>query len=71
MFDYRNLDDGGYADVDVLFCGETDAAILVEIEDGERVWIPKSQAEGHEDMDVGDEGTIEVALWFAEKEGLV
>jgi hypothetical protein len=50
---------------------ETDLAILCEIE-GKKVWIPLSQV--HEDSEVssqGDEGTLLITRWFAEKAGLV
>ncbi len=43
---------------------ETDKAILFLIEDDE-VWIPKSVIEDDDCM-----GTIEVATWFCDREGL-
>lgn len=52
---------------------ETGAAILVSgIEDGEDVWIPKSQI--HPDSEVwkdGDEGTLIITRWIAEQKGLI
>ncbi len=56
---------------DVRVVKETDAAILVELDDGTRHWIPKSCV--HEDSTVesmGDEGELVVHRWFAEREGL-
>jgi hypothetical protein len=56
---------------DVRVKAETELAILCEI-DGKEVWIPRSQV--HDDSEVssqGDEGTLILARWFAEKEGLV
>ena len=55
----------------VRVTAETDLAILCEIE-GKEVWIPSSQV--HEDSEVssqGDEGTLLITRWFAEKAGLV
>ncbi len=54
---------------DVKCVHETVKAILVEI-DGDQVWIPQSQVD--EDSEVwssGDEGTLIVSDWFADKEG--
>lgn len=49
---------------------ETDLALLFVIDDDE-VWIPKSVIEDAETIDVGDEDIeINIASWFAEKEGL-
>jgi hypothetical protein len=56
---------------DVTVESETDLALLCMIEDKQR-WIPKSVV--HEDSEVsgeGDNGTIIIMRWFAEKEGLV
>lgn len=51
---------------------ETDRALLVVVEDGTReVWIPKSVVD--DDSEVfkeGDEGTLVVHEWFAQKEDL-
>lgn len=50
---------------------ETDLALLVEL-DGEEVWIPKSVIDDDSEVyRVGDEGTLVVHEWWAEKEGLV
>ena len=50
----------------------TDKAILVRIQDDLELWIPQSVV--HDDSEVwkeDDEGTLIVAGWFAEKNGLV
>lgn len=49
---------------------ETEMAVLCEV-DGDEVWIPRSVIEDGEDLETGDTGDIEVAEWFAIKEGLV
>ncbi len=49
---------------------ETALAFLFETEDGE-TWVPKSVLESPDDIAVDDEEIeVEVAAWFAEKEGL-
>lgn len=41
-------------------------------DDRERLWVPKSVIEDADDITVGDEDfEVNVAEWFAEKEGLV
>jgi len=51
---------------------ETAQAILAVLEDGTEKWIPKSAiAEESEVYEMETEGTLIVAQWFAEKEGLV
>jgi hypothetical protein len=55
---------------DVVALKETSLALLCLI-DGKEHWLPKSVI--HEDSEVsaeGDEGTLVVPEWFAEKEGL-
>lgn len=50
---------------------ETEKAILVELESGDELWIPKSVV--HDDSECyedGHEGEVVVARWFAEKQGL-
>jgi hypothetical protein len=48
---------------------ETPAALLVETEYGE-AWIPKSHINGNSDVyQQGDEGTLIVSAWIAEKKG--
>jgi len=51
---------------------ETDKALLVEFDDGEDRWVPKSQI--HDDSEVyaaDTEGTLIVKRWWAQKEGLL
>lgn len=49
---------------------ETDAAVLLTV-DGDDRWVPKSLIENPAALDVGDvDIEVEVAEWFAEKEGL-
>jgi len=51
---------------------ETTDALLVELEDGTTKWIPKSAiADESEVYEMGTEGTLIIAQWLAEKEGLV
>jgi hypothetical protein len=50
---------------------ETAKALLVCLDDGREVWIPKSQI--HDDSEIwkpGDAGTLVVNGWWAEKEGI-
>lgn len=50
---------------------ETEKALLVIFEDGTEKWVPKSVIlEGSEVTEEGDEGTLRVKRWFAEKEEL-
>jgi hypothetical protein len=49
---------------------ETELAICIEI-DGDSQWIPRSLIDGDPPEKGDGDGTILVALWFAEKEGLV
>jgi len=56
---------------DVVGVKDTGKALLVLL-DGEEVWIPHSQID--EDSEVygeGDEGTLVITEWFAEKEGMI
>jgi len=58
-----------YDDVECIH--ETDDAILVVIE-GDEYWIPQSQID--DDSEVwknGDEGTLVITEWIAEKKGLI
>jgi hypothetical protein len=52
---------------------KTDAAILVEDEDGEEVWIPISQLDDEteilEDSEIGEEGKLVIPEWLATKKG--
>lgn len=48
----------------------TDAAVLAVI-DGDELWIPRSVIEDGNSVEEGDDDSLEVAKWFAEKEGLI
>lgn len=51
---------------------ETDKAFLLRLDDGEEVWIPRSQVADADTVAEGDcHCTVSVTEWFAEKEGLV
>lgn len=49
------------------------AMLLSSIDDREdqATWVAKSQCAGYHDLDRGDEGTIGIKRWLAEREGLV
>lgn len=49
----------------------TDDAVLLDA-DGvtEPVWVPRSVIEDGDELSRGDSGELEIATWFAEKEGL-
>lgn len=49
----------------------TDAAILIDDGSIDGMWIPLSQIENSEDMDVGYEGDIVMSEWIATQKGLV
>ena len=50
---------------------ETDAAFLVVLEDGEEVWMPKSQIADADDYSQGDQDcTISITAWLANEKGL-
>lgn len=50
---------------------ETDAALLVEIDDKE-IWMPKSQISDDSEVTAEDDvGTLIVSQWIAEQKGLV
>ena len=49
---------------------ETDNAFLVVLEDGEQVWLPKSQISDADDYEVGDSGTMSITEWIAEQKGI-
>jgi hypothetical protein len=62
--------DPEYITIDGVIEHETDRAALVGVGEDKPIWIPKSLIES---MDTDKEGlsSIEVAEWFAIKEGLV
>ena len=59
--------------VQVTVLRKTDAALLVEDENGEEVWIPLSQI--HDDSEiwdeskVGEQGKLVIPEWLATKKG--
>jgi hypothetical protein len=57
--------------IDVTLKKKTDAALLVEDEDGEEAWVPLSQVLGDseitQDSEVGDEGLLSVPGWLAKE----
>jgi len=56
---------------DVEAIGETPKALHVII-DGEKHWIPKSQIDDDSEVwENGQEGTLVISEWFADKEKLV
>ena len=55
---------------DVTCTKETEKAILVEVQN-EEFWIPKSLIADTSEVNCkGDEGTLVIPEWFAEKEGI-
>ena len=53
------------------FPGDADGDSVLD-DDRERLWVPKSVIEDADEIAVGDEEIeVNVAEWFAEKEGLV
>lgn len=56
---------------DVVAKLHTDDAVLCELEPGDEVWIPKSQVdETSQVFEEGDEGTLVVSRFIADKKGL-
>jgi hypothetical protein len=50
---------------------ETDSAFLLRLDDGEEVWIPKSQVSDPESYAQGDcNATVSVTEWIAKQKGL-
>ena len=62
----------GWVHLDVdLVVRETDKALLLRLEGGEEVWVPKSAVADAGDYAEGDaDATVSVAAWWAEREGL-
>lgn len=47
-------------------------ALLCEFDTGDEAWIPKSQIDDDSDVwEEGQEGTLVIPLWLAEKKSLV
>ena len=59
--------------IHVKLKAKSKAAILVEDEDGEEVWIPNSQidddSEIWEDSEKGEEGKLVISEWLATQKG--
>lgn len=57
---------------DSVFCfRESPLALLVRLDDGREVWIPKSQiSDNSEVFCEGQRGELVVSRWFAEKEDI-
>ena len=50
---------------------ETEAAFLVELENGEQHWLPKSQIADSEQYEAGDVNcTVSITEWIAQQKGL-
>jgi hypothetical protein len=58
-------------DIQVVFLGETDAAIRVEDDEENIIWLPKSQVETTDDLVSGSVITVAMPEWLAEEKGLV
>ena len=51
---------------------ETDKALLVALEDGQEIWMPKSQImSGSEVSSEGDSGMMKISEWIAGEKGLM
>jgi len=49
----------------------TERAVLLDVGDGDRVWLPRSQIEeGIDDVEVGEDLTVTIPEWLANQEGL-
>ena len=64
-----------YVPIDVAdYIRSTDLACLFEI-DGEEIWVPKSvidwDSSDFGEDDEGMDGTVYIAEWFCDKEGIV
>jgi len=56
---------------DVVCIKETDAALLIRLEDGTEHWIPRSQLSKDSDVsNEDDEGAITLTRWIAEQKSL-
>jgi hypothetical protein len=70
----RNDDDIEYVDVECVIKHETEKAYLIEYDEDENgdavdCWVPKSQV--GQIIKNGTTTNMEVAEWFAEKNGLI
>jgi hypothetical protein len=70
-FDY----DADYVEVDCKILSCTEKAVRIENEHGDKVWIPRSCIHGKDDLKVencvGEDATIQIREWIADREGLI
>lgn len=60
-----------YLNIECEVIRTTPKAIQFGIEDGPKMWVPKSIcSNGHNDFEDGDEICLKVAEWFCKKNGL-
>ena len=64
-----------YVEIDCMFVRSTLKAVLIDI-GGDEFWVPRSCIHGGDEiripsLDSGDEVTLKIFQWFAEKEGLL
>ncbi len=57
-----------FVQVNCRFLRETENAVLIEVEDGEQMWIPLSQVES---MRKAADGHIVLSQWIANQKGLI
>lgn len=59
--------------IEVTLVRKTEAALLVEDENGEEVWIPLSQVHDDSeiwgDTEIGEKGKLVIPEWLATKKG--
>lgn len=57
-------------DINVEIIHETEAAVLIS-DSRVEVWVPKSQIDNLDDVEVGEHVTITIPEWLAEQGGLI
>ena len=62
----------GYVEFDnTVVRDESEEAIEVELDDGRKFWIPKSQVhDDSESYELGTDGSLVVAEWLADRKGM-
>ena len=63
-----------YAEIDYDEClAETPTAVLLVIQGADQVWVPRSLIDDDEGVPepTAGAGTVHIALWWAERQGLV
>ena len=66
----HGMDDNSFTYGNVKSIRDTDKALLVEDDDGDQIWVPKSQlTEDSEVWKTGQDGDLVVTKWFAEQHG--